>query len=75
MKQFYETYNGVDEKLSTLLRQISWTNNLIIMSRSKTLDERAFYLTLCPKEHLSKRELMPRIRMRNQARAIFMPCD
>ena len=26
MKQFYETYKGVDEKLSTLLRQISWSN-------------------------------------------------
>ena len=26
MKQFYETYNGVDEKLSALLIQISWTN-------------------------------------------------
>ena len=33
MKQFYETYNGADEKLSTLLRQISWSNNLAIMSR------------------------------------------
>ena len=57
MKQFYETYKDADEKLSPLVRQISWTNNLIIMSRSKTLDERAFYLTLCQKEHLSKREL------------------
>ena len=35
MKQFYETYNGVDEKLSALLRQISWSNNLAIMSRFK----------------------------------------
>ena len=57
MKQFYETYKDADEKLSALLRQISWTNNLIIMSRLETLDERAFYLTLCQKEHLSKREL------------------
>ena len=57
MKQFYETYNGADEKLSPVVRQISWTNNLIIMSRTKSSDERAFYLTLCQKEHLSKREL------------------
>lgn len=28
MKQFYETYCHADEKLSTLLRQISWSNNL-----------------------------------------------
>ena len=42
MKWFYETYNGADEKLSTLLRQISWTNNLIILSRAKTLEEKMF---------------------------------
>ena len=36
MKQFYETYKDADEKLSALLRQISWTNNLTIMSRSET---------------------------------------
>lgn len=36
MKQFYETYKDADEKLSPLVRQISWTNNLIIMSRSET---------------------------------------
>ena len=57
MKRFYETYADADEKLSPLVRQISWTNNLIIMSRTKSSDERIFYLTLCQKEHLSKREL------------------
>ena len=57
MKQFYETYKDADEKLSPLVRQISWTNNLILMSRTKSSDERFFYLTLCQKEHLSKREL------------------
>ncbi len=35
MKQFYETYKD-NEKLSTLLTQISWSNNLLIMSASKT---------------------------------------
>ena len=57
MKQFYETYNGVDEKLSPLVRQISWTNNLIILSRTKTIEEKEFYLKECIKERLSKREL------------------
>ena len=57
MKQFYETYNGADEKLSPLVRQISWTNNLIIMSRTKTEEERAFYIKECIKERWSKREL------------------
>ena len=57
MKQFYETYNGADEKLSPLVRQMSWTNNLIIMSRTKTEEERAFYIEECIKERWSKREL------------------
>lgn len=57
MKQFYETYKGVDKKLSTLLRQISWSNNLAIMSRCKTQEERAFYLNLCIHDHLSFRQL------------------
>lgn len=57
MKQFYETYCDADKKLSPVVRQISWTNNLIIMSRAKSAEERAFYLMLCKNERLSKREL------------------
>ena len=43
MRQFYETYQG-DEKVSALLTQLSWTNNLIILSQSKRQEEREFYL-------------------------------
>lgn len=57
MKQFFETYRDADEKLSAVLRQISWTNNLTIMSRSKSVEERIFYLSLCKNERLSTREL------------------
>lgn len=56
MKQFYETYKN-DSKLSALLREISWTHNLTIMSRAKTQEEREFYLNLTIKEHYSTREL------------------
>lgn len=57
MKQFFETYRDADEKLSAVLRQISWTNNLTIMSRSKSEEERVFYLLLCKNERLSTRDL------------------
>ena len=57
MKQFYETYRDADEKLSSLVREISWTNNLIILSRTKTIEEKAFYLKMCLTERLSSREL------------------
>lgn len=57
MKQLYETYHDADEKLSSLVREISWTNNLIILSRTKTIEEKAFYLKVCLTERLSSREL------------------
>lgn len=56
MKQFYELYYQ-EEKLSPLVREISWTNNLIIIAKSRTKEERAFYVLLSIKERLSKREL------------------
>lgn len=34
MKQFYETYRH-EEKLSPLVREISWSNNLLILSGTK----------------------------------------
>ncbi len=57
MKQFYETYRDCDEKLSALLRQINWTNNLTIMARCKIPEERDFYIHLTIDERLSTREL------------------
>lgn len=56
MKQFYETYKD-DEKLSPLVRELSWTNNLIIFSRTKSADEREFYIKKTLKEKYTKREL------------------
>ncbi|MDQ8144078.1 PDDEXK nuclease domain-containing protein [Chryseobacterium sp. CFS15] len=56
MKQFYETYKDFP-KLSPLVRQISWTHNLIIFSRCKSIEEKEFYLKLVKKESYSKREL------------------
>lgn len=57
MKQFYETYAPDMEIVSTLLRQISWSNNLLIISRCNSTEEREFYLRLSAREHLSYREL------------------
>ena len=56
MKQFFETYKAFP-KLSTLLREISWSHNLAIFSRCKTTEERAFYLKLSKQENFSFREL------------------
>lgn len=56
MRQFYETYQG-NGKVSALLRQLSWTHNLIIFSQSKQEEEREFYLRMTIQEKWSTREL------------------
>ena len=56
MKQFYELYRDLP-KLSPLVTQLSWTNNLIIITACKTSEEREFYLQLAIREKYSKREL------------------
>jgi predicted nuclease of restriction endonuclease-like (RecB) superfamily len=56
MKQFYETYKD-SQILSTLLRELSWSNNILVMSRAKTDEERLFYLRLAIDEKYSYREL------------------
>ena len=57
MKQFYETYKDATPILSSLVREITWTNNTIIMGRCKTNEEREFYIRMCQRERYSKREL------------------
>lgn len=56
MKQFYETYCN-NEIVSPLVTQLSWTNNLLILSSTKTMEEKEFYIRLAIKENYSKREL------------------
>ena len=60
MKQFYELYKD-EEKVSTLLTQLSWSNHLKIMSACRTMDERIFYMNMCIKEKYSARELARQI--------------
>ncbi|MCP4136341.1 MAG: DUF1016 domain-containing protein [bacterium] len=56
MKQFYETYEN-REIVSPLVTQLSWTNNQVILSRCKTIEEKEFYIKLSLNEKYSKREL------------------
>ncbi|MBX8517767.1 PDDEXK nuclease domain-containing protein [Pseudomonas cichorii] len=56
MRQFYEVYRA-EEKVAPLVRQLSWTHNLIIFSQSKRPEEREFYLRMAVQEKWSKREL------------------
>lgn len=54
MKQFYETYKDIP-KLSALLTDISWSNHLHIISKTKTVEEKEFYINLASKNNYSER--------------------
>jgi len=56
MRQFYSSYKNFP-KLAPLVREITWTHNLIIFSRCKSIEEKEFYLHKTKKEKWSKREL------------------
>ena len=43
--------------LSPLVTQISWTNNILILSSTKSTEEKEFYIKMCINNNYSKREL------------------
>ena len=70
MRQFYETYRQ-KRFVSAVLTQISWTNHLLILSKTKTREERGFYLALSIKERYASRELERQIESGYYERAIL----
>ena len=72
MRQFYADYRD-DEKVAPLVRQLPWTHNLIILSQSKTSEEREFYLKTAIREKWSKRELERQFRGALFERAVLNP--
>ena len=72
MRQFYATYRD-DEKVAPLVRQLPWTHNLIILSQSKTPEEREFYLKTAIREKWSKRELERQFRGALFERTVLNP--
>lgn len=79
MRQFYDTYSD-NQKLATLSREITWSNNLLIIARAKTDEEREFYLLLAKKNNYSARELerqidsmlFERIMVSNEQNQLFL---
>ena len=61
MRQFYEAY-AANEIVSTVLRQLSWSHHLTILSRAKQAQEREFYIRLAIHERWSVRELERQIK-------------
>jgi predicted nuclease of restriction endonuclease-like (RecB) superfamily len=61
MKQFYETYSSLP-KLATLLRELSWSKHLLLLSHCKSEEEKEFYLLSATRGRWSHRELERQIR-------------
>jgi predicted nuclease of restriction endonuclease-like (RecB) superfamily len=72
MRQFYEAYHG-QKKVSSLLRQLPWTHNLIILSQSKRPEEREFYLRMAVRERWTSRDLERELRAATFERAALAP--
>lgn len=60
MRDLYLSYRD-NEKLPTLLAEISWSHNIAILEKSKDLLEREFYIRMSPKYNWSYRVLLNHI--------------
>ena len=74
MMQFHETYRD-RPILAALLRELSWSHNLAIMSRCKRDEEREFYLRLATKEHWTLRELQRQLAGALFERVVLSPAN
>jgi len=72
MRQFYEAYYP-DQKLSTLLRELPWSSNLHILTRTKQPEEREFYLRMATQNRWQVREVARQIDSQLFARSILNP--
>jgi predicted nuclease of restriction endonuclease-like (RecB) superfamily len=59
-KRFCLTYRNYP-KLRPLVAEIGWTNNLVLLNYTNTMEEKEFYVKMCIKERWSKRELQRQI--------------
>lgn len=60
MKLFYEAYTD-NKKLAPLVREISWSHNIVIMEKCKDIIEREFYICIARKFGWSKNVLIHQI--------------
>lgn len=70
IKQFYEAYAD-DEKLAPLVREISWTKNLVILERCKQSAEREFYIRQTKQFGWTKNVLIHQIENRTYGKTVL----
>lgn len=72
MRQFFETWRDAPE-LSTLVRELPWSANLHILSRTKRPEEREFYLRMAVSSGWNVREVARQIDAGAFERAMTTP--
>lgn len=72
MRQFFEAYR-LEPKLSTLLRELPWSSNLHILTRSRRPEEREFYLRMAMQHRWQVREVARQMDSQLFARAVLDP--
>jgi predicted nuclease of restriction endonuclease-like (RecB) superfamily len=72
MRQFFESYRD-QPKLSALLRELNWTNNMMILGKCKREEEREFYLRVAATQRWPTRELERQINGALFERTVLSP--
>jgi predicted nuclease of restriction endonuclease-like (RecB) superfamily len=72
MRQFYDLYQN-DEKVAPLVRQLSWSHNLMILGRCKRPEEREYYVRLAIQERWGRRELERQLAGARFERVVLSP--
>lgn len=70
IRLFYQCYHGV-EKLAPLVREISWSSNLVIMEKCKDDLEREFYIRMTRRMGWSKNVLIHQIENRTYEKTLM----
>ena len=72
MRQIYLTYRD-EKKVAPMVRQLSWSHNLIIVGQCKLPEEREFYLEIATREKWGKRELERQLKGALFERVVLSP--
>ena len=65
MRKFYEVFNN--EKLTPLVSKLNWSNLIVLLSL-KNIYEIKYYIDICEKNKLSKRQLQEKIKSKEYER-------
>ena len=58
MKKFFEFYKDTDKKLRQLVALLPWKHNLLIMSKTTSINEAKYYAEQCHENNWSRNILL-----------------